>query len=201
MRRFAGCKQAVSYCGLCGAEDSSAGKQKRTPISKQRNKHLQTVLIEAAKLALRYNPELALLYEQEKKKGNCNRATLAVAGNWSPTCSRSIGGKPGSYDNQPPRRLLRSRHRQLAAEKRSNCRRAQPARPCPSGAGRRKATSRGLHAACFEAGRGTQTQSSVRVQAPQTANGCPVRLFLPGPLPTGPISCSATACYRSPGSF
>ena len=72
-------KQAVSYCGLCGAEDSSAGKQKRTPISKQRNKHLQTVLIEAAKLAPRYNPELARVYQLEKDKGNYNRATLAVA--------------------------------------------------------------------------------------------------------------------------
>ena len=37
------------------------------------------MLIEAAKLAPRYNPELALVYEQEKKKGDCNRATLAVA--------------------------------------------------------------------------------------------------------------------------
>ena len=51
--RFGSVKQAVSYCGLCGAEDSSAGKQKRTPISKQRNKHLQSVLIEAAKLSER----------------------------------------------------------------------------------------------------------------------------------------------------
>jgi transposase len=79
VERFRGCKQAVSYCGLCGAEDSSGGKQKRTPISKQRNKHLQSALIEAAKLAPRHNPALAVVYEQEKKKGNCNRATLAVA--------------------------------------------------------------------------------------------------------------------------
>ena len=51
----------------------------RTPISKQRNKHLQTTLIEAAKMAPRYNPTLALLYDREKQKGNANRATLAVA--------------------------------------------------------------------------------------------------------------------------
>ena len=79
VQRFRSHKQAVSYCGLCGAEDSSAGKQKRTPISKQRNHHLQTALIEAAKLAPRHNPDLALVYEQERQKGNCNRATLAVA--------------------------------------------------------------------------------------------------------------------------
>ncbi len=51
----------------------------RTPLSKQRNKHLQTTLIEAAKMAPRYSPELAMLYDKEKQKGNANRATLAVA--------------------------------------------------------------------------------------------------------------------------
>lgn len=79
VERFPSIKHAVSYCGLCSAERSSAGIQKRSPISKQRNKHLQTVLVEAAKLAPRYNQELALLYDQARQKGNCNRATLAVA--------------------------------------------------------------------------------------------------------------------------
>ena len=79
IRRFASVKKAVSYCGLCGAEKSSGGKTERTPISKQRNKHLQTILVEAAKLAPRWNAELALVYEREKQKGNRNRATLAVA--------------------------------------------------------------------------------------------------------------------------
>ena len=77
--RFATVKHAVSYCGLCSGENSSAGIQKRSPISKQRNKHLQTVLIEAAKLAPRWNSDLALVYEKEKQRGNRNRATLAVA--------------------------------------------------------------------------------------------------------------------------
>jgi len=77
--RFASVKHAVSYCGLCSAENSSAGVQKRSPISKQRNKHLQTVLIEAAKLAPRWNHDLALLHDKEVARGNRNRATLAVA--------------------------------------------------------------------------------------------------------------------------
>jgi len=77
--RFTSRKHAVSYCGLCSGENSSAGVQKRSPISKQRNPHLQTVLIEAAKLAPRWNPELALLHDQELARGNRNRATLAVA--------------------------------------------------------------------------------------------------------------------------
>jgi transposase len=77
--RFRSSKQAISYCGLCGDEKSSADKVLRTPLSKQRNKHIQRGLVEAAKLAPRQNPELALVYEKEKQKGNANRATLAVA--------------------------------------------------------------------------------------------------------------------------
>jgi transposase len=49
------------------------------PISKQRNKHLQSVLIEAAKLAPRLSPKLALVYDTEKQKGHANRASIAVA--------------------------------------------------------------------------------------------------------------------------
>jgi len=78
-QRFSSIKKAISYCGLCGAEKSSANTVQRTPLSKQRNKHLQTTLIEAAKMAPRNSPELAMLYDTEKQKGNANRATLAVA--------------------------------------------------------------------------------------------------------------------------
>jgi transposase len=77
--RFASIRQAVSYCGLCSAQRESAGKEQRGPISKKRNKHLQTVLIEAAKIAPLWNPQLAAVREKELKKGNRNRATLAVA--------------------------------------------------------------------------------------------------------------------------
>lgn len=76
---FRSTKQAISYCGLCGDEKSSADKVLRTPLSKQRNKHIQRVLVEAAKLAPNQSHELALVYEKEKQKGNANRATLAVA--------------------------------------------------------------------------------------------------------------------------
>jgi transposase len=79
MMRFSSIKKAISYCGLCGAEKSSGNMTQRTPLSKQRNKHLQTTLIEAAKMAPRYSPDLALLYDRERQKGNANRATLAVA--------------------------------------------------------------------------------------------------------------------------
>jgi transposase len=77
--RVSSIKKAIRYCGLCGDEQRSGNTAQRTPLSKQRNKHLQTTLIEAAKMAPRYSPTLALLYDKEKQKGNANRATLAVA--------------------------------------------------------------------------------------------------------------------------
>src|SRR5271169_3232649 len=79
VQRFSSIKKAISYCGLCGAERSSGNTVHRTPLSKQRNKHLQTTLIEAAKMAPRSSADLAMLYDKEKQKGNANRATLAVA--------------------------------------------------------------------------------------------------------------------------
>jgi transposase len=77
--RFGSVKKAVSYCGLCSALKESAGKSKRGPISKLRNKHLQTILVEAAKLAPNWNPQLAAIHARALEKGNKNRATLEVA--------------------------------------------------------------------------------------------------------------------------
>jgi len=77
--RFSSSRDAISYCGLCSAQRESAGKEQRGPISKKRNKHLQTILIEAAKIAPHWNPQLATLHEKELGRGNRNRATLAVA--------------------------------------------------------------------------------------------------------------------------
>ena len=77
--RFGSIKQAVSYCGFASALRESAGKEKRGPLSKQRNAHLQSTLIEAAKLAPRYNSTLKTVYEEACLKGSKNRATLTVA--------------------------------------------------------------------------------------------------------------------------
>jgi transposase len=63
--RFRSVKQAISYCGLCGDEKSSADKVMRTPLSKQRNKHIQRVLVEAAKLAPKQSHELACVADIE----------------------------------------------------------------------------------------------------------------------------------------
>lgn len=78
--RFANLNKVQSYCGLCSGRDESAGKNKRAPLSKQRNPHLQTMLIEAAKLAPRYNTQLAYAHAAALERGyNRNRATCQVA--------------------------------------------------------------------------------------------------------------------------
>jgi transposase len=77
--RFSSSADAMSYCGLTSAFRESAGREQRGPISKQRNAWLQTALIEAAKLAPRWNPQLAALHARELERNNANCATLAVA--------------------------------------------------------------------------------------------------------------------------
>jgi transposase len=77
--RFASIADAVSYCGLTTAFRSSADQVQRGPLSKQRNAWLQSTLIEAAKLAPRWNPPLAAVHARELERGHRNRATLQVA--------------------------------------------------------------------------------------------------------------------------
>jgi transposase len=79
-QRFASMRQAQSYCGLTSALRESAGKQQRGPISKQRNAHLQSALIEAAKLAPMYKQALKGVHTKARERGeNANTATLEVA--------------------------------------------------------------------------------------------------------------------------
>jgi len=77
--RFSSSRDAISYCGLCSGQHESAGKEQRGPISKKRNKHLQTKLIEAAKLAPHWSEQLGCFMRKELARGNRNRATLVVA--------------------------------------------------------------------------------------------------------------------------
>lgn len=78
--RFGSLKKAMSYCGLTSAFRESAGKQKRGPISKQRNRHLQCALIEVAKIAPLNNEKLRETHRKAMERGvHKNRATLAVA--------------------------------------------------------------------------------------------------------------------------
>jgi len=78
--RFASIGDAQSYAGLTSAFWQSAGKEKHGPISKQRNPHLQCVLIEAAKIARFNNEKLKAVYEKSRASGgDDNLATLEVA--------------------------------------------------------------------------------------------------------------------------
>jgi len=70
VQRFSSIKKAISYCGLCGAEKSSGNVVQRTPLSKQRNQHLQTTLIEAAKMAPQQSGAGHAL-RQGKAEGQC----------------------------------------------------------------------------------------------------------------------------------
>ncbi len=91
--RFTSIKQAISYCGLCGDEKSSADKAMRMPISKQRNKHIQRVLIEAAKLG-----QHGCVTNSRKSVPKNWREETAIGprwqlpGRWSAICSQWIAG-------------------------------------------------------------------------------------------------------------
>jgi transposase len=76
--RFPNGKHAIRYCGLCSPQREAAGVGKRAPLSKQRNRFLQTTLIEAAHLAPRYNQTLSAIYHAARQKRNSNCATLEV---------------------------------------------------------------------------------------------------------------------------
>ncbi len=78
--RFGSIRKALSYCGLTSALRESAGHQRRGPLSKQRNAHLQSVLIEAAHMAPLNNATLLAVRQKAVENGaNSNRAALAVA--------------------------------------------------------------------------------------------------------------------------
>src|SRR5438270_5704006 len=60
--RFARGKQVASYLGLIPREESSGGRQKLGAISKQGNRLLRSLLVEAAQIAVRYDPQLRREY-------------------------------------------------------------------------------------------------------------------------------------------
>jgi hypothetical protein len=137
-------KQAVSYCRLSGAEETFARKTKRTPISKRRTKHLQTGLIEAAKLGPRLHADLALIHAKAPEKGNHNRAALTVA--------RKTGRVFARWRLQEDRFQPRRNHNSagclnhILLEQRCSCSRARSARSRRSGSERRNPTDfRGYH--------------------------------------------------------
>jgi transposase len=60
--RFQRGKQVASYLGLIPREYSSAGKQRLGSITKQGNRFMRMLLVEAAQVAVRYDPQLRSEY-------------------------------------------------------------------------------------------------------------------------------------------
>jgi transposase len=88
--RFPRGKQVASYLGLIPREHSSGGKQHLGAISKQGNRMLRMLLVEAAQSAVRYDPEFRKEYQHRghsKPKGVAKVAAarkLAVRLYWMP---------------------------------------------------------------------------------------------------------------------
>ena len=72
--RFQRSKQVSSYVGLIPREHSSGGKQRLGGISKQGNRFLRQLLVEAAQSAVRYDESLRRPYQQR-----CHRKPKGVA--------------------------------------------------------------------------------------------------------------------------
>ena len=62
VRRFPRGKQVGSYLGLIPREHTSGGKQRTGSISKQGNRFLRTLLVEAAQSVVRYEPKFRQEY-------------------------------------------------------------------------------------------------------------------------------------------
>ena len=72
--RFQRSKQVSSYVGLIPREHSSGGRQRLGGISKQGNRFLRQLLVEAAQSAVRYDESLRRPYQQR-----CHRKPKGVA--------------------------------------------------------------------------------------------------------------------------
>ena len=77
--RFARGKQVASYLGLIPREHSSAGHQRLGAISKQGNRFLRMLLVEAAQTAVRYDPEFRREYQHRCHSKPKNVAKVAAA--------------------------------------------------------------------------------------------------------------------------
>ena len=77
--RFPRGKQVASYLGLIPREHSSAGRQKLGAITKQGNRMMRMLLVEAAHTATRYDPEFRREYLHRCHSSPKNVAKVAAA--------------------------------------------------------------------------------------------------------------------------
>jgi transposase len=77
--RFPRGKQVASYLGLIPREYSSGGRQRLGSISKQGNRFMRMLLVEAAQVAVRYDPQLRREYLHRCHQKPKNVAKVAAA--------------------------------------------------------------------------------------------------------------------------
>jgi len=77
--RFATSRQLASYLGLAPSEHSSGGRQRLGHISKQGNALLRGLLVEAAHVAVRFEPQWRRHHHRLAMKKNRSLAVVAIA--------------------------------------------------------------------------------------------------------------------------
>ena len=79
VQRFASGRKVASYLGLIPSEHSSGGRQHFGHLTKQGNRLLRFLLVEAAQSACRYDPELKQDYKRLAFRHGWAKARVAVA--------------------------------------------------------------------------------------------------------------------------
>src|SRR5258706_12935099 len=92
-KRFPRGKQVASYLGLNPAEHSSGGKQRLGHISKQGNRMMRWLLVEAAYVAVRKDPELKRIYQRLAFRRGRKIAAVAVGRKLAVKLYWRVGGR------------------------------------------------------------------------------------------------------------
>ena len=79
VERFPDAKHVTSYVGLIPQEDSSGGRQRFGKITKQGNRLLRFLLVEAGQIASRHDPRLGRVYRRLAFRKGLASAKVAVA--------------------------------------------------------------------------------------------------------------------------
>jgi transposase len=79
LERFPSPEKLCSYAGIVPSYHQSGQVEYRGPITKQGNKFIRWILVEAAHIAVRKDPALKEFYQRIRYKKGAHKATVAVA--------------------------------------------------------------------------------------------------------------------------
>lgn len=79
IKRFSSAEKLVSYAGLAPRRHNSAGVERSGGITKRGSTWLRTAMVEAALVAIRYDPHLRAIYERIADRRGPMKARVAVA--------------------------------------------------------------------------------------------------------------------------